>query len=621
MVARSELGAPVAGERKGITYEAIVKVALEELVRKGELAGTVFWNEKPHDMTIEPDFTVGPDKDHPTHVFLVTHSGAAGNSHMKFWRNIGELAEAKFRLAKPARVYSIAFDSVIKEDLKELQGAAFDGQLLVGDADYGRRLQGWVEANSPGLPKDGDEKVDAIRDAMKDRSRADNPKPLIDELVRDLSMLVATSRTVLDALWTMERKRAPGCAPTARDTFLRRGVGKLLLLDHPDDVDSSGRFKKGVPADVVDSLKTMGLAGNSIGGPRVTDPQMLWALRSLSSDALADLHKARTIDRVAEWIDSLRTLAGVGDQLAYMAKHWSDMTTGAGLYSHLTRCHLNPHALCPTAVPAGSKRVWLFHVIVEWIKLAEGTRTAFGLAVLVDDLDRLTTDRSHRSNVRAILGREPRWLAKHTLGLGLTDWHSAPSKQHFAFADDDLARVADVLARKLKETKAPDPASDASRVAKALVQTVLEAKLLTYRNFKPFEMLLESELKKVGLVGALEVAVRACFAEAASAAGAHLDPRSSGTTVMRVKNTLINWQSASDEGRDHKKKELCGRAPALRYSWDAKNGRYVGRPNTDKLLLIVDGTWRQDDLDALVRAGWDEVFYPDEMDKLVQAIV
>jgi hypothetical protein len=38
---------PVAGERKGITYEAIVMVALEELIRKGKVTGRVFWNEKP----------------------------------------------------------------------------------------------------------------------------------------------------------------------------------------------------------------------------------------------------------------------------------------------------------------------------------------------------------------------------------------------------------------------------------------------------------------------------------------------------------------------------------------------------------------------------------------------
>ena len=42
----------MAGERKGVAYEAIIKIALDELVRKGKLAGIVFWNEKPNGMTI-----------------------------------------------------------------------------------------------------------------------------------------------------------------------------------------------------------------------------------------------------------------------------------------------------------------------------------------------------------------------------------------------------------------------------------------------------------------------------------------------------------------------------------------------------------------------------------------
>ena len=611
----------MAGERKGVTYEAFVKIALDELVRKGKLTGHVFWNEKPDAMTIEPDFTVGPDKDHPTHVFLVTHSGAAGNSHMKFWRNIGELAEAKVRLRRPAHVFTVVFDSVMKEDLKALQAAAFDGQLFAGGSTFGRQLLSWVAANSPGLPRDAGEKVAAIRAAMQDKTRTDNPKPLVDNLVWELGKLVRTTRTELDDLWSMERKRPAGHAPAARDTFLRRGGGKLLLLEHPDDIDSTGSFKKSVPRALVAALKTMGLAGDSIAGPRITDPQILWAVRSLPKEALATLHKARSLNRVAEWVESLVGLAGTKEQLSYVSKHWSDLRTAAGLFRHLQRCHDNPNKLCPSAVPVDSKRVWLFHMVVEWIKLAGGTRTGYGLAVLVEDLNRLSSNKAHRAAVRSILSREPIWNDRNTVDRGLRDWHSASTTEGFSFSEDSLARVADVLAERLRGCPKPDPTKDAQRMTQAIVQTTLEAKLLTYRNFKPFEVLLDRELAKAGMTGTLEVAVRACFAEAASDAGALLNPLSSGTTVMRVKSTFINWQSAHDSHTNDKRKELCGRAPALRYSWDTKKQAFVRRPSTERLYLIVDGTWDQSDLDALTRAGWDEIFYPDEMDKLVKAIV
>jgi hypothetical protein len=110
--------------------------------------------------------------------------------------------------------------------------------------------------------------------------------------------------------------------------------------------------------------------------------------------------------------------------------------------------------------------------------------------------------------------------------------------------------------------------------------------------------------------------IRSCFGEKAELPG-----QATKTTVLRKGKTLINWQSVSDAGRDHKKKELCGRAVALRYSWDATNKKFIKRPLVEKLLLVVDGTWRREDLLALARAGWDEIFYPDEMDKLVKAIV
>lgn len=611
----------MAGETKGKTYEALVKVVLDRLRAKGVLTGQVFWNDRPASMTIEPDFTVGPDKDHPTHVFLVTHSGSAKDSEKKFWRNIGELAEAKVRLPTPAKVYSIAFDSTIKEDLKALQGAAFDGQLLVGEAAYGAALIEWAADAQSHLPKKGADKLEAIGEACRGGSALASPKRWLDAMARDLERLLSTTRSDLDDLWQQERARPAGRAPQAKETFLRRGVGKLLLIDDLAQVSKAGMLSKSVSADEVSMLKSLGLVGPSLAGHRVNDKEMLWALKSLTPAQLKGMHASRTNPRIAEWIDCLKNLAGVEAQLEYAHQHWGDLTNGGGLLRHLNACHANPHSLCAAAAMPGSKRVWLYHLAIEWIKLGLGTRTDFGVAALIAELKRLRTDANHQKAVRALVGRTVDWRSEETIRLGLQDWQSATSDQRFPLEVDDLARVADCLARLLAKTKKPDPVLDSKRLSDALIQTVLEAKLLTYRNFTPFEDLLHVRLKSAGMTGQMLPAVRACFAEAASAAGVQLDPRSSGTTVMRVRNTLINWQSVSDEGRDHKKKELCGRAPALRYQWDTEQGRFVRRPWAEKMMLILDGTWRQEDLDALAKAGWDGIYYPDDLDRLVVDIV
>jgi len=592
--------------KKGKIYEAMFMVALEDLASAKKLKGKIFWNEKPTGMTIEPDFTIGPDKDNPDYLFLVTHSGSTKDSEKKFWRNIGELMEAKVRLPKAPRVYCITFDGTIKADLKTLQDASFDGQLLIADAANGKALVGWVDKHQKLFPDDSLDKVKFIQKLRL--NPAHTPLSLgLRALSKDLETLVRQGRPELDSLWNAERARPVGKAPAMRPTYLRRGGGKLLLLDKYDQVDATGKLDARIPADLKAALLELGLAKNSVGGLRFNDSEVLWVLSNLTLLERKELHSAHSSPRVKEWVEALRGLSGIKDQLAYLQTHWENLITGQGLFSNLKQCHTDPHLMCPTAVPKGSKRVWLFHLAVEWIKLQGGARASYGLAVVVDELAVLASDPSHKRTVASILGRSPQWQAKHTIGLGLTDWHSSSSKQCFAFTDDDLARVSDVLARRLSKCSPPNPASDSVRVRDAMAQTVLEAKLLTYRNFQPHQQLLAAELNKAGKTGTIVKAMRACFAEAAEARGAKLDPRSSGTTVMRVKNTLINWQSCSDEGRDHKKKELCGRAPALRYVWDKKANSFVPRPGVQKLVLIVDGTWRQADLNALVRAVWDEV--------------
>jgi hypothetical protein len=40
-----------------------------------------------------------------------------------------------------------------------------------------------------------------------------------------------------------------------------------------------------------------------------------------------------------------------------------------------------------------------------------------------------------------------------------------------------------------------------------------------------------------------------------------------------------------------------------------------------KLILLVDSTWREGDLDALARDGWGVITHPNEIARLVEAVV
>ena len=141
-----------------------------------------------------------------------------------------------------------------------------------------------------------------------------------------------------------------------------------------------------------------------------------------------------------------------------------------------------------------------------------------------------------------------------------------------------------------------------------------EATLLAHRGFEPLLGLLIDA--KITSSPSDKRNIRTCFAEKAG-----LTRLGGKTSVLLKKHTIINWQTATDAGRDHKRKELCGRAIGLRYTWNAEKKQFEPRPGVQKLILLLDGTWRQKDLDALVRAGWDEIYYPDELDQLKKAIV
>lgn len=610
----------MAGERKGKTYEAIVFVILEQLKKKGKFKGDVFWNKTPKGMTIEPDLVVGNDIDHPSHIFLITHSGSAKNSDMKFWRNMGELAEAKTFIATIPHVFNIAFDSVIKKDLKKILAAAFDGQLIVGDTKYGGDIQTWVDQNQAGMPTKADDKADDVANHLAKDSKF---RKLVTQLAKDIELLIQKRRPELDQLWKMERSRKSGKAPIAKDTFMRRGIGKLLITSGSccDYIERSGKIKESASESLRETLVKCGLAKKSLAGIRVSDAEMLWPLISIESGLIKKICFSQPREKMWSWIEPLYGLAAIDDEIKYISDNWTKLTEPKHLYERLKICHAKPSFIAPKKIPSESKWVWLFHLLIELIKLNTRTRTGYGLAKLISDLEKHAKDSNHKKTVQDIVGTNVTWRAGSTLGLGLTDWHSTPSKQHFPLYDDDLARVAVVMANRLTECSPPDVVKDSDSIVQAIVQSNLETKIVTYRLLQPVETMIEIALDEHGLDREKLSFMEVCFSQMVKSSGIALDPRSGGTTVIRSASTLINWQSVSDAGRDHKKKELCGRVAGLRYAWDPKGKRFIKRPSIKKLILVLDGTWRQEDLDTLCRAGWDEIFYPDEMDGLVKAIV
>jgi hypothetical protein len=593
----------MVGERKGKTYEALVMVALRELKLQGKIQGDIFWNKTPNEMTIEPDFVIGKDPNHPEMIIMVTHSGSSKNSDMKFWRNMGELGEAKTLLPTFPMVYSIAFDSIIKENLKELQHAAFDGQLIVGDSSYGSAIQNWVDINHSKLPLHGFAKVEELEKRVTEEKEF---VKLMRVFTQDLELTLKQNQPELDELWQMERQRLSmsRTVPVAKNTFVRRGLSKLIIYENLDEAIALYRGKSLRIAEVPRYAYELGLAKKTIGKAVAADPEIENAVKLLNDEQIGSVLSSAPLVEIESWLTTLRNVSHLEFMGQYVVVEYERLCDPGELAKRLKDLHDNPWALVegleiPDNWPPES--VWLLEYLIELIKASTGSANGYGYAQLARDV-------ANPYGPSGMIKEEFRNYLLSPWGH-LSEWiHRSPRENLPAQV---LEAISNVLAYKLSLISKPRIKELVSELPKNICNNIVEAKLCTYRSFEPLFSLITKSLNNYDIIS-----IRSAFAERAGLRG-----QAGKIRVIMTGQTIIKWQSVSDAGRDHKKKELCGRAVALRYTWDTAAKKFKPRTGVKKLILVVDGTWRQDDLNTLIRAGWDEVFYPDEMDKLKKAII
>lgn len=78
-------------------------------------------------------------------------------------------------------------------------------------------------------------------------------------------------------------------------------------------------------------------------------------------------------------------------------------------------------------------------------------------------------------------------------------------------------------------------------------------------------------------------------------------------------NIWIKCQSAY-AGKINKRKELCGRVGAMKLSYSPE------KLKEKSFLLVIDGNFDAEDIALLDKAGWDGIYYFDEIDELISSI-
>jgi hypothetical protein len=638
----------VAGESRGELAEAIAVVGLAAAC--GTTKKKVFWEARPSDALVLPDITIGDSPTHPTHVVLVTACDTPRSSAMKYWRNLGEIFDAKSSAASPPRIVSLVFRSSIKEELIRLEGSLCDAVLLVDRAaHFGQPITRWLEDEHSDAPSTKQGKRALVESAIT-RGNAIYERDFSGAMslfAQALRVHLSASKPTLRPLWQLCRndtqiRRSRGVREP-RSTLFRRGIARWIVLEEQvreTFFEAHARRRAIPPSDVPKYAIDLGMVSKRLGGyslrPSVDAKDMLGTVGEDMRNgadfflraASGDIGRARSGFRtsLSEVPQFMRTVAfqlratpeAVRVWQQFTQRNWVHLTDPAGLFGLLVECH-EDETLSKRVKAGSTGRVWLYDHCVALLRAATGRSNDFGYGPLGSLFQRDRNTAEFQSLQRRVLESLPererasgrRWLAT-TLKKssepgrrGFQDW-LAKTK---GVSQIIVASYAYSLAKLLRSTIGDINSVDHELVVAAHAYALWN-KLLTYPDFEGLPGLVLTGCHGVTAWVNVPTLMSEIAGETVQDAGV--------LRMLGFQGGLVFWVSATDAGRTHKVKELCAKARCLRFQF--VKGQFSHRPAAKCLFLVIDGTFTIEDLTALKNAGWDEVFYPDEIGLLAEAI-
>jgi len=360
-------------------------------------------------------------------------------------------------------------------------------------------------------------------------------------------------------------------------------------------VDKSRTRKKVALPPYFLALKLARNALSKEGEPKqvVIDPELLLLVDEFPTDSIVSLWKAmRSVSpAIRQACSSIAQSADFSTFNACVVSNFDKLATAKGMKQAIKDCYSNPDQILGSTVglanPA-SYGLWLFDYVMTVIKAKSGKQQGYGYTTL-------GTESGFRFEIAA------------TAGVVLSPF----LQRRKDLREDILGGISSALAKRLGDVGKKWCDGNSDKIAEFYLRALFEDKIYKLAAFDPLRFLLE---KALGTRSYSRDSRRATYLTTITGKG------SATCDVITVANTAILWQSASDKGVGHKMKELCGRVGMLRVSTNT-SGAAVPDARIKKTILLIDGTWTKEHIQRLVDAGFDEAYYPDEVDQLVSAIV
>ena len=596
----------------GSAYEILAELAILQhttLVGSGE---HLFAQKTPIGAGIKPDLTIGTSADSPRVLIQIHHTNAERASEKKFWRNVGEFVDARLTLGSETLIITLAFDSGQKRRLSVASEKLMDGFLEADRQEYGHELLAIgtrlaTSFHSKKVPV-------ALRlSHAQELLRGDNAaQELLSKFGQDVQAQVALASAAGKSWYgvfsAMQQKRSTPRVPKRKLTTLRRALGRLLPIGSESELRSIlDSARHGTRIDWPEYLVAVGVAARGIGVTEFIPPmpaQSGRGAKKLESDASHELavmlsqfddevivglwKRLRGVTTsLKQATQAIRSSLVFHDCHSFVLKSFNELTSPSGMKQALGDCYSNPSLVLgiPTGVPTKpNQSLWLFEYLMTVYKAVTGKQQGYGYTRLGDEC-------GFRFEIAA------------TAGVVLSPYLQRTKP----IQDGILTGIAGALARKLEGIGQKWLEENELCVSQFFLKGRFEDGVYKTAAFDPCFLL---------ITDALEYRATSRNKRTPTFLSSFMQAGAATCDVLVVDDVAIMWQSATHQGVDHKTKELVGRVGMLRVRRGTDG--VVLPMDVKKVLLVIDGTWTQSQLERLATAGFDGIYYCDELELMVK---
>ena len=561
--------------------EGIVVLALKTL---GWPQNQIHWHSgaAPLGMSIQPDVIIG-DINKPDIIFFVTHASDEKGSDKKFWRGVAEVIEAK-RLDSHPRLVNILFEGQSKVGLRKLNENLYDGFVHLADKNFGLKFSDALMslASEYGL-KTQDECLEILNDAVKSKLI-----PGYQAFCKAINLATTCQLGSHHSVLSANPSKSGGRVVKAKNTAYRRGLAKLFTL--PRDLIQGVAKSKKIACEIPKHAIILGWFQKHVHGYLLEDDDLQWIFLNVSIEEIEYVidRALRELPVFVQYAEALQDIDVLSVANAWINHNFELLTNNASMSDALERVYLKPNEiLSEVGVHLGKVRMhWLVVSIMSALRTETGRADGYGYSKLGQETGRRKQLNSAptdfvpylqlRSNIEADFREDiAEVFSKHCKRLG-------------------KVRLFDLLTKSIDTT----------------AKSIFNYQISGYRHFNPVLWVLESHLKSAAINYIWPASHNSFLSD-------HVSGNSSATGNMiyiSERDIWIKSQSAYD-GRIDKRKELCGRIAAMKLTYKKK------ALNEVDFILVVDGHFDDEDINLLYKAGWDQIFYPYEMSKLINFIL